>query len=547
MPLYMIAYKQADDNVGPDRNATTPVVLPQGDSPEAVIVREVTAFCESGAPNSAAAGDEYLHLPAIVDAAESSPTAAKEAAATVRRYLSKDHYQRGYAQYNAIMLLRILTDNPGPGFTQNFDSKFVSTVKELLRDGKDGSVQQILRETLDYIEVDKAPGNDTLGPLVEMWRKEKGKRNTLRQSVGSGSLEAASSDRHTEHQQQHRVPPPFAGQYQHPGPRVDLLPPPEELAARIEEAKTTARLLVQTVQSTPQSELLANDLVQEFAGRAQSAQKSIQTYMNCQNPPPDPDTMLTLIETNDHLNIAMSKHQRAVLRARKANGTGTPSPGLQTDSMPNPISMPQHNLGQNVYSSGARPDSAAYSESPPERQNTFPTPVNGSRQEERYTPPPGPPPSAQGAARDPPATSSYDYAYPYTAPGTAPPLPTRLRPQSRVGVYGHSENPFADDAYGSGSPQRHEPRTSTYDRTPDTPSTEPQRGAGHQYPSELSSGQEISNPYESAQGYIQKPDSPAAYDPSSQIHHGRQPSDAYGSDTLSPVDDTGRRMNDMHI
>ena len=72
--------------------------LPQGDAPEAVVVREVTAFCESGGPDSENAGDEYLHLPAIVDAAESSPAAAKEAAVTIRGYLSKVHYARGYAQ-----------------------------------------------------------------------------------------------------------------------------------------------------------------------------------------------------------------------------------------------------------------------------------------------------------------------------------------------------------------------------------------------------------------------------------------------------------------
>ena len=72
--------------------------LPQGDAPEAVVVREVTAFCESGGPDSQNAGEEYLHLPAIVDAAESSPAAAKEAAVTIRGYLSKTHYARGYAQ-----------------------------------------------------------------------------------------------------------------------------------------------------------------------------------------------------------------------------------------------------------------------------------------------------------------------------------------------------------------------------------------------------------------------------------------------------------------
>ena len=46
------------------------------------------------------------------------------------------------------------------------------TVKELLRDGKDMSVQQILRETLDAFEMQK-PNDETLAPLVAMWQKEK--------------------------------------------------------------------------------------------------------------------------------------------------------------------------------------------------------------------------------------------------------------------------------------------------------------------------------------------------------------------------------------
>lgn len=75
------------------------------------------------------------------------------------------------------MLLRILTDNPGRTFTRNFDATFVKTVKELLREGQDLSVQQILRETLDSFATVKTD-NETLGPLMEMWKKEKAKNNT---------------------------------------------------------------------------------------------------------------------------------------------------------------------------------------------------------------------------------------------------------------------------------------------------------------------------------------------------------------------------------
>lgn len=100
--------------------------------------------------------------------------------------------------------------------------------------------------------------------------------------------------------------------------RSKSLPAPHELAARIEEARTSAKLLLQVVQSTPSSELLNNDLIKEFAGRCQSASRSIQAYIDAENPAPDNDTLENLIDTNDELTKAMSKHQRAVLQARRA-------------------------------------------------------------------------------------------------------------------------------------------------------------------------------------------------------------------------------------
>ena len=80
------------------------------------------------------------------------------------------------------MLIRILADNPGKTFTRNIDSKFVITVKELLRDGRDMSVQQILRETLDTFEMQK-PNDETLKPLIAMWQKEKSKMGNKSSAV----------------------------------------------------------------------------------------------------------------------------------------------------------------------------------------------------------------------------------------------------------------------------------------------------------------------------------------------------------------------------
>jgi len=106
------------------------------------------------------------------------------------------------------------------------------------------------------------------------------------------------------------------------------LPPPDELSSRIEEARGSAGLLSQVVQSTPPSEVIQNELVREFADRCQSASRSIQAYMIAENPAPDNDTMETLIETNEQLTKALSQHQRAILKARKLLGLGSGETGI---------------------------------------------------------------------------------------------------------------------------------------------------------------------------------------------------------------------------
>ena len=73
------------------------------------------------------------------------------------------------------MLVRILTDHPGPSFTRNLDARFTATVKDLLREARDPGVSQILAETLDTFEAQRSE-DATLAPLIAMWRAEKSKR-----------------------------------------------------------------------------------------------------------------------------------------------------------------------------------------------------------------------------------------------------------------------------------------------------------------------------------------------------------------------------------
>ncbi|KAF4963934.1 hypothetical protein F66182_18098, partial [Fusarium sp. NRRL 66182] len=254
----------------------------------------------------------------IVEAAESSATAAKEAAGRIRKYLSSPSKAQGGVQYNSIMLIRILSENPGHTFTRNFDTKFVTTVKELLREGRDMSAQQMLRETLEMFETQKSWDEDLAG-LIAMWKKEKekmGKNSRSPPPPGQAPFQQAPFPQ--------AAPPRRGGQ----------LPPPDELASRISEAKTSANLLIQLAQSTPAAEVQSHELMREFSQRCQAASRSVQAYMAVESPPPDENTMLTLIETNEQLSVALSKYQRTVLNARKALGTSTPvtSPGSNGSS-----------------------------------------------------------------------------------------------------------------------------------------------------------------------------------------------------------------------
>jgi hypothetical protein len=100
------------------------------------------------------------------------------------------------------------------------------------------------------------------------------------------------------------------------------LPDPVELANRLEEARTSAKLLEQVVACTPPSEVLANELIKEFSDRCASASRSVQGYMAAENPAPDNDTLESLIDTNEQLQQALNHHRRAVLQAKKQLGGG---------------------------------------------------------------------------------------------------------------------------------------------------------------------------------------------------------------------------------
>ncbi|PWW79838.1 hypothetical protein C7212DRAFT_355588 [Tuber magnatum] len=300
--------------------------LAEDDTPEGRIVIATKSFCESGGPQNQNPGEEVLYLPTIVDLAESSPTAARAAAHTIRKFLElkkNNNNLRPHTQYNAIMLTRILSDNPGRTFTRNLaEAKFIGTVKELLKHGREPSVRQILIETLECFDGKAKVAGDGdeevegLKGLVGVWVKEKKSMAKLSKSApapGGGGFFTSSSDNTNDQYQPHHYPTHY------PPTHEPQLPNMEELAARVSEAQTSAKLLEQVLQSTPHPEIPHNELIREFADRCKVASRSMQKYISASTGGDgggmDEDTLTTLIMTNDLLTMAVGKHARAVKEA----------------------------------------------------------------------------------------------------------------------------------------------------------------------------------------------------------------------------------------
>lgn len=346
------------------------------------------------------------------------------------------------------MLIRILADNPGPSFTKNFDKGFADTVKHLLRNGTDPSVAQILRETLDALERDKA-FDTNLNTVFAMWKKEKGLMENAAKQFGPRRLNAPGW---TSSQQ-------FNGGFGSGGGRSRSrgLPPPVELAGRIEEARTSAKLLLQLVQSTPPNELIGNELVKEFSERCTSAQRSIQGYIACDNPAPDDDTMLTLIETNEQLSLAASKHQRAVLQARRATGASPSPTAQQNPSLPPPQGVPAA-----VPASSYTPPPGP----PPRTDVQAPSPLE-SLPQDPYDPLPNAAPYGTPAPQAPQAQDANSngslplslQAAPNRQSVVPPPPPQQQQQQE--------ENPFADHYTSTYTPPTN-PRSNGYGGSPDS-------------------------------------------------------------------------------
>ena len=101
------------------------------------------------------------------------------------------------------------------------------------------------------------------------------------------------------------------------------LPSPDELMPRVSEAKSSAELLIQLIQSTPLEDIQGSELIKEFSDRCRAASRAVHTYIGSTDPAPDEQTLATLIETSEGLSKALSKYSHALLDSRKEHGEST--------------------------------------------------------------------------------------------------------------------------------------------------------------------------------------------------------------------------------
>jgi hypothetical protein len=159
--------------------------------------------------------------------------------------------------------------------------------------------------------------------------------------------------------------------------------------------------------------------------------------MNSSSPAPDDDTMQTLIETSEQLSLAASKHQRAVLQARRSGHTASPA-NSQNGYTPPAGPPPSQNTGYS--SAGAAPSS------------TF-TPTT-THDLQTYAPPPAPPTlmrenlQRRSTAEN---NASFGSQPPSLKPSGPPPVPSAQPP--RLSPVATDDNPFSDHHEDFAPPQ----------------------------------------------------------------------------------------------
>ncbi|KAK9479315.1 hypothetical protein V1514DRAFT_341869 [Lipomyces japonicus] len=223
----------------------------------------------SSSPAATASQDHIALLPVIVENAEATPAAAVLAIKTLRKRLDFKHGASTVAQYNAVIVLRVLADANSPNILArlNDDSKLVTAIVSLLNSNKDLSVKHLLRDTLRHFAVDMPDAVPALAAL------------------------------HKDN---------------HPTAAAAAAPPVTEI---ISEANSSAGLLRQMLLSTPPVQLAASPLVLEFYDRCVALAAQLGTVLSANSLSLNEVTTAAVISASEEISTTLDLHKAALDRA----------------------------------------------------------------------------------------------------------------------------------------------------------------------------------------------------------------------------------------
>lgn len=226
-----------------------------------------------------------MQLPIIVECAQSSPQAAAEAVRAVRKRIDPKRSTNRAIQYNAIVVLRILGSSNSPTVLDQMeqDKKLPIVVSDLLRHTKDPSVKQELCDTLQFF-YEKRSGEQLLQPLKAIY--EQYLSTSKERDRGRPRL-----------------------------PHETRPVPAETIPELVQEAKSSASLLLQLVQTTAPAQISGSPLVLEFYERCVRLSSKIQSYLARDNVNMSEEVIADLIDSNEHLSAAVDAHSNALNRA----------------------------------------------------------------------------------------------------------------------------------------------------------------------------------------------------------------------------------------
>ncbi|KAK9456885.1 hypothetical protein V1511DRAFT_495568 [Dipodascopsis uninucleata] len=230
-------------------------------------------------------GDEVIYLPTIVDCAQATPAAAREAIRAVRKRIDPKHGSGSVTQYNAIMVLRILIDTDSIAVQEAIgsDDKLAPILKTVLKNSRDPSIVDFLRDTLVRCASTKGDveGFSALHSIYYKYLAKGRSKNSRKQQLSEIKVRSLQE-------------------------RIDDM---------VQECRESANLLEQIVSTTPPASIAGSTLVFEFYQRCDTLEKEVTRYLNDDSSHIDEQRMVKLIESNDALKAALNAHKLALDRA----------------------------------------------------------------------------------------------------------------------------------------------------------------------------------------------------------------------------------------